>query len=485
MIQMTLAEIAEATGGRLDGGADPAAVVSSTVTLDSRAVEPGGLYVALAGARVDGHDFAPAAVAAGAVAVLAARPVGVPAVVVADPVIGLGRLGRAVRDRVPGLTVVGVTGSVGKTSTKDLLAAVLARAGATVAPTGNNNNELGVPLTTLRIDATTEYLVSEMGARGIGHIAYLCGLTRPDIGLVLNVGTAHSAVFGGPDGIARGKGELVEALPATGLAVLNADDHRVTAMASRTAARVVRTSVSGRPEAEIRAGRITLDGQARATFELITPAGSASVRLLVTGEHQVANALAAAAVGIEVGLAPSVIAEALSAAGPASPWRMEIRHRGDGLVVVNDAYNANPDSVAAALRALTAMSGPTDRSGTSGAPTRRWAVLGEMVELGSASLESYRGVGRLAVELGLNGIIAIGPEAVPVAAGARDAIAAGAVPPGSPAPQVHNAADLDEARALVQQNVRRTDVLLIKASRVMGLERLAAEVLAQNPGEAT
>jgi UDP-N-acetylmuramoyl-tripeptide--D-alanyl-D-alanine ligase len=462
VITLTLAEVAAATGGRLDADADPDAVVSGQVTLDSRAVRPGDLFIAMVGERVDGHHFAAAAAAAGAVAVLAAHPVGVPAVLVDDPVTGLGQLARAVRERLPELTVIGITGSSGKTSTKDLLAAVLARAGTTIAAKGSFNNELGVPLTTLRVNAETRFLIAELGARGIGHIAYLCGLTRPDIGLVLNIGTAHVGVFGSREATAKGKGELVEALPPSGLAVLNADDPLVAAMAGRTGARVVFFS-AGHQSAAIRAERVQLDEQAKARFELITPNGTAPVRLLVHGEHQVANALAAAAVGIEVGLSPDEVAQALSTAGPASRWRMEVRSRADGLVVVNDAYNANPDSVAAALRALIAM------SGSAGPPTRHWAVLGEMLELGPESVAKHQEIGRLAAELGLAGLIAVGPGGAPIAEAAGE----------SGDLRVLTAADVHEALALVQQNVGRADVVLIKASRSVGLESLADGLLSE------
>ena len=369
MIRLTLDEVATATGGRLDAGTDPAAVVSGGVTLDSRSIGAGDLFVAIAGNRVDGHDFAASAVADGAVAVLAEHPVGVPAVLVDHAMTALGRLARAVRDRLPELTVIGVTGSVGKTSTKDLLAAVLAQAGPTVATAGSFNNELGLPLTTLRVEPRTRFLLVEMGARGIGHIDYLCGITRPDIGLVLNVGTAHLGAFGSQEAIARGKGELVESLPDAGLAVLNADDPLVVAMADRTKARVAWTALAARPGVQLWAEQIKLDDQARAGFDLVTANGRAPVALSIHGEHQVANALAAAAVGLEVGLSLAEVARALSGAGPASRWRMEISHRADGLVVVNDAFNANPDSVAAALHALVAMVVP-------GADGRRWGRAG-------------------------------------------------------------------------------------------------------------
>jgi UDP-N-acetylmuramoyl-tripeptide--D-alanyl-D-alanine ligase len=464
VIALTLAEVAAATGGRLDAGTDPEAVVTGAVTIDSRSIGAGDLFVALPGERVDGHRYAPAAVAAGAVAVLTSRAIGdpaVPAVLVDDPVAALGLLARAVRDRLPELVVVGITGSSGKTSTKDLIAAVLARAGRTVANQGSFNNEIGAPLTTLQVDADTRFLVVEMGARGIGHIAYLCELTRPDIGVVLNIGTAHASEFGGREATARAKGELVEGLAPTGLAVLNADDPLVAAMASRTKARVVFTGVAA--AAAVRAEKVVLDEQARPGFDLVVDGeGSAPVQLALHGAHHVGNALAAAAVGLEAGLSPAEIAQALSAAGAASRWRMEVRRRADGLVVVNDAYNANPESMTAALRALAAMA--TALPG----PSAGWAVLGEMLELGPESVTEHRAIGRLVAELGLVGLVTVGPGAVPIAEAAR---AAGGI-------QVLTAADVEEALALVQQNVRRGDVVLIKASRSIGLERVAAGLLA-------
>jgi UDP-N-acetylmuramoyl-tripeptide--D-alanyl-D-alanine ligase len=463
LIPLTLAEVATATGGRLDAGTDPDAVVSGAVTIDSRAVGAGDLFAALPGERVDGHDYTATAVAAGAVAVLAVRPTGVPAVLVDDPVTALGLLARAVRDRLPDLVVVGVTGSSGKTSTKDLIAAVLARAGRTVANQGSFNNEIGAPLTTLQVDAGTRFLVVEMGARGVGHIAYLCGLTRPDIGVVLNVGAAHAGEFGGREGTARAKGELVEALPPAGLAVLNADDPLVSGMAPRTEARVVRTGVSA--GAQVRAENVVLDEQARAGFDLILP-GAAAVRvqLAVHGAHHVGNALAAAAVGAEAGLPATEIAAALSGAGAASRWRMEVRRRDDGLVVINDAYNANPESMAAALRALAAM--VAARPGPSGG----WAVLGEMLEMGSESVPAHQAVGRLVAELDLVGLVAVGPGAAPIAEAASTA---------APGIRVLTADRADAALSLVQQNVRRTDVVLVKASRSIGLEAVAAGLLAE------
>jgi UDP-N-acetylmuramoyl-tripeptide--D-alanyl-D-alanine ligase len=459
VIPLTLAEVADAVSGRLDA-ADPATVVTGGVTADSRLAGDGGLFVALPGEHADGHDYAAAAVGAGAAAVLAARPVGVPAVVVDDPLAALGRLARAVLDRLPQVTVVGVTGSSGKTSTKDLLAAVLAHAGPTVAPQGSFNNELGVPLTVLRADPGTRFLVAEMGARGIGHIAYLCGIAPPRIGVVLNVGAAHAGEFGGREATARAKGELVEALPADGVAVLNADDPLVAAMAGRTRARVV--TVGSRADgATVRAADVALDDAARAAFRLVTPAGEAEVRLALHGAHHVGNALAAAAVGLEAGLGPAEVAAALSAATPASRWRMEVATRADGVTVVNDAYNANPDSVRAALAAVAAMT----RDGA-----QAWAVLGEMLELGDETAAEHRAVGEAAAGLGIE-VVAVGAGAHPAAAGAVAAGGAGQA-----------VADPAAAAALLAGALRPGDVVLVKASRGIGLDVLAAELLGTGAG---
>ena len=495
MIAITIGELAEAVGGRLDGGADPQTVISGRVTIDSRSIAAGDLFVAIPGERADGHDFAAGAVAAGAIAVLASRPVGVPAVLVDDPVIGLGRLARAVRGRLSRLTVIGVTGSSGKTSTKDLLAAVLARGGATVATQGSYNNELGLPLTVLRADTGTRFLIVEMGARGAGHIAYLCDIARPGIGVELNIGSAHAGVFGSRTATAAAKAELVAALPPNGLAVLNAGDPLVAGMAGLTRARVVFTGrgadAAGAPpvgpeiKAEIRAERIGLDDQARAHFDLVTPQGRVPVSLAVHGEHQVDNAVAAAAVGIEAGLSLEEVAAGLSGAVAASRWRMEVSRCGDGLTVVNDAYNANPQSMAAALRALAAMTASASSTSASSAspgeaPTGRWAVLGEMLELGPESAAEHRAIGRLIVELGLAGVIAVGSGAAPIADGAAQQAAAQPEPAGWPAGaglRVLRAEGVDEALTLVQQNVPGTDIILIKASRSVGLERLANGIL--------
>ncbi len=475
MIEMSLAEVAAVTGGRLHRAAGTERVTG--VEFDSRKVGPGGLFLALPGERVDGHDFAAAAVAAGAVAVLAAREVDAPAVLVPPADAGslatgsylaatdpdgsgaavLAALARLAAHNVAvlsgpgraGLTVVGVTGSSGKTSTKDLLAAVLAPLGPTVAPPGSFNNELGLPWTALRADTGTRHLVLELSARGRGHIAALCHVAQPRIGVVLNVGRAHLGEFGSPQAIAEAKGELVEALPADGVAVLNADDPAVAAMATRTRARVV--TVGRSPEATVRAEDLTL-AAGRPRFRLVAPQGSAEVALRLVGAHHVGNALSAAAVALECGATPEGVAAALSAAGPASRWRMEVVDRADGVTVVNDAYNANPESMRAALQALAALgsgpSGPRSAHGT----RRTWAVLGSMGELGDASAAAHAEVAATAAELGVDHLVTVGPTEY-----------------GRGRPVADVAAALDLLRAELEPG----DVVLVKASRAVGLDRLA------------
>jgi UDP-N-acetylmuramoyl-tripeptide--D-alanyl-D-alanine ligase len=468
VIPLTLAEVAGAVGGTLADVPDPAAAVTGDVELDSRRVGPGGLFVALAGERVDGHDHAGDAVAAGAVGVLAARPVGVPAVVVPDVPAALGRLASAVLARLPQVTVVGVTGSSGKTSTKDLLAQLLATLGATVAPPGSFNNELGHPYTVLRATAETRYLVLEKSMRGLGHIAALSRIARPRIGVVLNVGTAHIGELGSQEAIAVAKGELVEALPAAadgGVAVLNADDPRVAAMAPRTVARVV--TFAERAAADVRAVDVRLDDRGRPAYRLVTAGGEADVRLAVHGAHQVSNSLAAAAVALELGMTPAGVAAALAEARPLARWRMEVTERPDGVLVVNDAYNANPESMAAALRALATMA----------RGRRSWAVVGAMGELGASAAEEHRRVGVLAARLGVDRLVVVGPDA----AGVHDA--AGREPGW--AGRSDHVAGVAEALELLRGELRTGDVVLVKASRAAGLERVALALAEPQPGAGT
>ncbi|MDX3093676.1 UDP-N-acetylmuramoyl-tripeptide--D-alanyl-D-alanine ligase [Streptomyces sp. ME01-24h] len=465
MIPLTLAEVAHAVGGSTHDISDLTVPVTGSVEIDSRKVTPGGLFVAFRGDRVDGHDYAEQAVAAGAVAVLAARPVGVPAIVVDDVQTALGALAAHVIERL-GATLVALTGSAGKTSTKDLTAQALRRLAPTVWTPGSLNNEIGLPLTALRADESTRHLVLEMGARGIGHIRYLTGLTPPRIGVVLNVGSAHIGEFGGREQIAQAKGELVEALPDAadgGVAVLNADDPLVRAMSSRTKARVVLFGESA--EADVRAENVRLNDRGQAVFMLTTPTGCSEVTLRLYGEHHVSNALAAAAVARELGMPVDEIATALSEAGTLSRWRMEVVERPDGVTVVNDAYNANPESMRAALRALAAMGRAAQARGG-----RTWAVLGEMAELGGEALAEHDAVGRLAVRLNVSKLVAVGGQAAAW-------VQMGAYNEGSWGEESVHVSDAEAAIDLLRSELRPGDVVLVKASRAVGLERVALALL--------
>ncbi|KAB1938649.1 UDP-N-acetylmuramoyl-tripeptide--D-alanyl-D-alanine ligase [Micromonospora sp. ALFpr18c] len=461
MIALSLAEVAAAVDGRLVA-ADPAATVTGTVEFDSRKVGPGSLFVAFPGEKVDGHDYAATAIEAGAVAVLGSREVpGVPMVLVDDALTAMGRLARAAVDRLPELTVIGVTGSSGKTTTKDLIGQLTARLGATVAPPGSFNNELGHPYTALRAGPDTRYLVMEKGARGIGHVRYLCELAPPRISVVLNVGTSHIGEFGSQEAIAQAKGELVEALPPDGLAVLNADDPRVDAMASRTRARVVRYGEAA--DADVRAEDVTLDERGCASYTLVMPEGRAPVRLGVTGRHQVGNTLAAAAVARELGMPLAELATALGELQLVSTRRMDVFDRPDGVTVIDDSYNANPASTAVALRALASI----------GQGRRTVAVLGYMAELGPYEHDGHAQTGRLAAELGVDRLLVVGEPAAP--------IHEGAISVGDWGGESVLLTDQAAAVEVLRGELRPGDVVLVKGSRYRTWE--VADALRADTGQ--
>jgi UDP-N-acetylmuramoyl-tripeptide--D-alanyl-D-alanine ligase len=468
MIPMRLGEIAQVVGADLSGAdlssVDPDALVTGGVEYDSRRVGPGGLFVAFAGEHVDGHDFAVAAVAAGAVAVLGSRPVeGVPTLVVPDALAAIGRLARTVLDRLPDLTVVGITGSSGKTTTKDLIAQLLGRLGTTVAPAGSLNNELGLPHTVLRVDDATRFLVLEMGSRGIGHLRYLCEIAPPRIAVEINVGVAHIGEFGSVDAIAEAKAELVEALPVEGVAILNADDGRVRAMAARTPARVVLAGEAA--DAAVRAENVSLDAAGRATFDLVAEGRRAPVRLRLTGRHQVGNSLLAAAVAMAAGMSLPDVACALGDLRLVSSRRMDVFDRADGVTVIDDSYNANPGSTATALRALAAI----------GADRRTFAVLGYHAELGDYERAGHEEVGRLAAQVGVDLLVVVGEPAAPIHDGAV-AVATW----GGKSVQV---TDQRSAVALLRDELRPGDVVLVKGSRYRTWE--IADALRSEGGVAT
>jgi UDP-N-acetylmuramoyl-tripeptide--D-alanyl-D-alanine ligase len=459
MIALSLSEIASVVDGEVRG--DRQLVVAAPAFIDSREPIAGGLFVAIEGEHVDGHAYAAHAVAGGAAAVLCSRAVDdVPCVVVPDPVEALGRLAREVINRLPELTVVGITGSQGKTGTKDIVAQLLERHGETVATAGSFNTEIGLPLTVLRATETTRYLVLEMGARGAGHIQYLASIAQPSVGVVLNVGTAHIGEFGSKDEIALAKGELIEALPADGVAVLNIDDDRVAAMAARTKARIV---FFGRgSDAGVRMSEVGIDAQGHAHLVLTGDGRSGAVPLRLVGEHQASNATAAAAVALSLGMTFADVAEGLAAVEPRSRWRMELSTTSAGVRVLNDAYNANPDSMRAALETLAAM-------GRAAAEGRTIAILGEMLELGSSSREEHEAIGRLSTRLGITQLVVVGGGARP--------LYDGAVAEGETSRPPVWIADTDAAIAYSVGVARPGDLVLVKASRAAGLEKVAQALL--------
>jgi UDP-N-acetylmuramoyl-tripeptide--D-alanyl-D-alanine ligase len=472
MLQITTREIAEITGGSLVGGATGDETVTGSARIDSREARTGDLFAAFAGEHVDGHDYLEAALAAGAVAALVSEDRGVPAVRVEDVREALSRLAAAQLERArtenPELLVLAVTGSAGKTGTKDLLGTILAEGGETIAPAGSFNNELGLPLTVLRLTDSTRFLVLEMGARGIGHIAELTAIARPDVSLVLNVGSAHLGEFGSVEAIARAKGELVEALAPEGRAILNAEDRLVAAMAERSAAPVL---TWGFHSGDVRGEDLVLDHQARIAFDLVVheglttlggeeiPAGRFPVRPDLLGEHQAANVLAALAGALAAGIAPATAAAALEGATLASGQRMQVLRAG-GALVIDDAYNANPDSMKQALKTLAHL----------GRTHRTIAVLGEMLELGPDTVRLHDEIGRLVVRLNVSQLYVVGDGAAPIHHGASLE--------GSFGGESEYLDTVDEAIAVLERTVRPGDAVLLKSSRDSGLRRIAQPLVA-------
>ena len=444
-----LSAVASAVGGLLDG--DDAEVMGAAS--DDRSISDGDLFVAIPGERVDGHEHVDAAIRAGAAGALVSSDASFagPVVRVTDTRQALLRLAAEERSDLAA-EVVGITGSSGKTSVKDLAAAVLATRFRVHASPASFNTEVGVPLTLLNAPADAEVVVCEMGSRGPGHIARLCEVARPRIGVVTNVGPAHLEMFGSVEVVADAKAELVEALPRDGTAVLNADDPRVTTFDTRTRARVLRFGTG--PDADVRGEDLRLDATGLPSFTLRVPGGSERVELAVPGEHMAWNALAAAATGVALGLTGGECAAGLKEAR-VSAWRMETFQGAGGIRVLNDSYNANPASMAAALKAARWMAGPSACV----------AVLGAMAELGVASDVEHERVGELAARLGIDRVVVVGE-------GAR-LIAAGAVREGVEPDRVIRTNTPEEAADAVRRVARPGDLVLIKGSRAAGLERVA------------
>lgn len=472
MKEFTAHEIALATGGELYG-IEPDAVLSSGVVTDSREVSPGDIYIARTGENHDGLDFAASAVQSGAALVIAEAVPQVdgehlPACVVDDATEALGKLAKANVEalRESGdLTVVAITGSAGKTTVKDLTAALLSTAGSTVWPPNSYNNEVGVPLTALRAGEDTRFLVLEMGARNIGNLAYLTSIVRPDIGVELGVGTAHAGVFGSIENTARAKAELVESLIPGGTAVLNGDDPRVRAMQDVLADGVDTLFFGFNREDGVWAENADIRPSGRTVFDLHLPGDDEPhhIELALLGEHHVSNALAASAVAHLCGVEAKDIVTILATSGAASRWRMELIDSPDGVTVLNDAYNANPDSMRAALKTLAAMgAGDADNP-----PRRTFAVLGEMLELGDESAAAHYEIGHLVVRLNITRTIAVGQGALPIYQAANLE--------GSWGSEAAWVPTVTEARELLASEVKPGDIVLFKSSRDAGLRYLGDE----------
>ncbi|MHA3724942.1 UDP-N-acetylmuramoyl-tripeptide--D-alanyl-D-alanine ligase [Leucobacter sp. HY1910] len=460
MIELTLQEVADATRGRLivgTSGATGATTVRGESQTDSREVTPGNIFFARRGEETDGHLFAAGAVDAGAALLIVEREIDarVPQIVVTDATDALGALATEVVRRVRAsddLKIVGITGSNGKTTTKNLVAAMAELVGTTVASAKSFNNEVGGPLTMLRVQHDTRTLVAEMGASGEGEIARLTAMAPPHIGVVLSVGLAHAGEFGGIETTFRTKSEMVRDLPETAVAVLNRDDARVAKMADLTAARV--RWFGRHPEAEVRASDV--DSSAEGTRFTLNYAGeSVPVHFRVLGEHHVMNALAAAAVGIELGLTLTQIVGVLEAATLAAPGRMEVLGGRDGITIINDAYNASPDSMSAALRTLAQVRKPEGRT---------VAVLGAMSELGEFTIQEHIQVGLQAVRLRISELVVVGKEA--------RHLHISAINEGSWDGESVFFETQDEAYEYLTQTLRAHDTVMVKSSNAAGLQRL-------------
>ena len=482
MLDLTLTEIAEALRGELvltdaarDAGYSPAIVVNGTVDTDSRLIGEGDVFVAKRGEFDDGHRFVTAAVEAGAALVVVEHPfaaeqgsaLAVPQIVVEDSVLALGHFATEVVSRVRAsgdLKIVGITGSNGKTTTKNLLRAVLERVGETVAPRDSFNNEVGAPLTMLKLTPTTRFLVAEMGASGKGEITRLIRMAKPDVGVVLTVGLAHAGEFGGIETTLATKTEMVQDLEVTDVAVLNRDDPRVAGMAEKTRAGVLWFGLS--PESEVRATELDATA-AGTTFVLHLPnGGSRPVRFGVLGEHHVMNALAAAAAAHTLGVPIDGIVAALETVTRAERWRMEVLPAANGVHVINDAYNASPDSMAAALKTLAQIARPEQRT---------IAVLGEMSELGPYAVEEHDRIGRMVVRLNIKKLYVVGE-------GAR-AIHLAAEHEGSWGSEAFFVDTAEEAEALVLADLQANDLILVKSSNSAGLRFLGDRIAAAGQGE--
>jgi len=468
MYDLTLGQVCEIVGGQLVGNA---ATRVTGVSIDSRTAKPGDLFAAIIGERVDGHDFAASALEIGAVASITSKSVAGDHVLVPaspdslDPVIhAIAKLSSHVRSSMHGIEVIGITGSSGKTSTKDMIGQILSHAGVTHAPAGSLNNELGLPLTLLSAPRDVKYLVTEMGMRGLGHISHLCDLAKPTIGVITNVGQAHIGEVGSIEGIAQAKSELVTSIPSSGVVVLNADDDRVVSMRALTEATVFTYGFS--QDADVRAENLQLSAYGSYNFDLVFRGERIPASIPILGQHNVLNALAAAAVGLAVGMEVQDIARALTTLKQKSKWRMEVHQLPGDVTIINDAYNANPESMTAALETLTAIP----------ASGNTFAILGKMHELGDSSDAIHVQVANLASRLGVTQVIAVGDAAKSY--GLEGYVSN---PDSGTAPDLASKKsvwfpDFDSACDYIVKQVNSGDILLFKASRAEKFEVLADQI---------
>ena len=443
MITLTAGEIALLVGGEVF--CDKDLLVSKAPVFDSRLATPGCFFLALKGENADGHEFAAEAYRNGSMFSLTSQRIDGPCIVVKDVLEALSILAAFVRKRLDKLIVIGITGSQGKTSAKDLLTHMLGAVGPTVAPAGSFNNDLGLPITLLQCDDRTRFCILEMGARHMGDIARLCEIAKPNIGVVLTVGTAHIGEFGSREIIAKTKGELIESLGKDGVAILGTYDEFTPKMASLHQGEVILFGESA--DNEVRAADIEMR-EGRPHFDLVTPAGRDAVGMRAVGAHQVSNALAVAAVGTALSLPLELIASSLSTAEISSKWRMELHESAD-LLIINDAYNANPESMSAAMRALVLFA--QERGGSA------WAFVGKMNELGQTQAPQSAAIGALAVELGIDHLVEINAPEYGEPVGAM---------------VIHQRPTIESALDLVEY-FAPGDVVLVKASRSQGFEVLA------------
>ncbi len=466
MLDFTGHQLEVITGGTLSG-CDQAQVFSVPgFYVDSRSPIHKGIFVALVGERVDGHNYLDSIHASGAaLAIIAADssvsiPEGLPALRVLDPLTALAQIAHWVRVNILSAHVIGVTGSSGKTSTKDLIAGILGQFGESVAPPDSFNTEVGMPLTILRADVHTQFLVLEMGMRGMGHIATLAEIAEPDIGVVVNVGSAHIGLLGSMENIALAKSELVRALPGSGVAILNQDDPLVAKMSESLECAIF--TFGETPGSDFHASDVNIEPDGTTRFVITHQGISCEAHVKLIGLHYVSNALAAVSACVAAGVPFETACKFLGNVNVISKWRMEVTEAINGVTVINDSYNANPESMRAALKTLAQL-------GASEPRRRTWAILGEMRELGDHALDAHDAIGRLAVRLDISRLVCVGSGAKVMHLAAANE--------GSWGKESVWVSDIDEAMTLLARELAPGDIVLVKASRSIGLDRVASEIL--------